>query len=150
MNHEAAGPSIDRRCDIAVRQLKLRVLNRGAVSSDDSPRRLLAGCVAVGLFLRDVVLLHELDVARGLGLRIFQVGFIARQVRLRLSQRRVVRTRVDREQHLAFADIVAFVEPDARQLAADEGANGDSRHRQHISDRADLYRSARRMRVIER
>src|SRR6185369_11209641 len=86
-----------------------------------------AASVEVGIALRD-------DLGVG-GLR-----DVALQVRLRLQQRGLERAAVEREEDLAFRDVVAFLEIDGGQLTGDLRVNGHDRVGFDAADHANLDR----------
>ena len=118
MNLQRAGASLERRADLAVRELLSCIIDGSAVGGHDGARRSRCGTDRVVLLARHDA--AQTRVARFLGFGIQQLRFIAGEDRLRLTQCRLIRVRIDREEQLTAMDFIAFSEPDVCQLTGDE------------------------------
>jgi hypothetical protein len=115
--HGAAGVDVDRagtarrrRDDSRVRQADLRRVDRGAVGGDDGARRLDQRLVGVDRALRDEVLREQVLAARELALGVGERGLVLGELRPRLGDVDLVVARVEREEQLAGANELAFLD----------------------------------------
>src|SRR4030095_13457745 len=108
LDHQAPRPTVDRRADRAVAHVQARALDRRLVGADGRGDRRGVGLDAVVLLLGDVVLLDQVLVALHVGVGVGQLRVVAGQRRRGLGERRLIGTRVDRNQLVAFADVLAL------------------------------------------
>jgi len=144
----------------------LCAIDIGLVGEHGVRERLRGGAELVGLLLGDQAPLEELRVPARLDLRVLRLRLIARErrprlahlrtiavegrpclldlahvlgeVRLGLRQRRLEGARVDGEEEVPRAHVLAFLEVHAHQLAADLGLDRDHGVGFHGADRLDL------------
>ena len=162
----ASGAAVDRRIDGGVAHLHgggvdsgfgrhnlgAGALDGGFVGEHRLGERVGAGSHLVGLFTRDHALIEQSAIPCSLVLRVFFVGDIARQIRLRLAERRsiagqvrlrlaelgVERPGIDSEEQIALLHRIAFMKRDLGELAAYLGFHRDCRIGFHISDDIDV------------
>ena len=87
---------------------------------------------------RHGVLRREALVAGEVDLRALQQRLVARQIAVGLRQRGFVGPRVDLGDQIAFLDLVAFLEIDLEQIAADLAADGHGRERSNGAERIEI------------
>ncbi len=108
-----------RRADAAVVELDLGAVDRGLVGLDARLELLHQGARRVQLLGADCAGRGEAGEAVQVEARVFEQRLVPELVRLRLVERRLVGLRIDFDQHVAGADVLAFGEIDLLDLAVD-------------------------------
>ena len=115
--------------------------------------------LGVQRLVRHGILRRQALVAGEIDLRALQQGLVARELSALLRERCFIGPRIDLGEQVAFLDLVAFLEDDANQIAADLGSDGDGGKRgdgpQRIEvdsniARADRFRNDRHRRAAPR
>ena len=133
----------DRRDDGGIAERCLRAFDRRLVGLHQ--RRVLRDqcLLRVGLLAVDGVGGGELFVAVEIDLRVGELRFVLRLLRLRLIELRLIGSGIDAGQHVTLLDVVAFLEIDAEQLAVDLRADGDGIERLDGADGVEIDRHVR-------
>ncbi len=136
---EAAGAAGERRADRAVAEIEIRALDGGAIGGHRGGER--GGVRAPGfvVFGGDVLLLRQVGVAGGVGGGVVGQRLVACELRLGGVEGCPEGARVDREEQVAAADLLALDEVDLVEDAADLGANLDIAHRLEGADSLPLH-----------
>ncbi|OIQ74046.1 hypothetical protein GALL_443110 [mine drainage metagenome] len=87
---------------------------------------------------RHGILRRQALVAGQIDLSAFQHGFVARELPLGLRQGGFIRPRIDLREQIALLDLVAFLEVDLHQIAADLGSDGHGRQRSHRAEGVEV------------
>jgi hypothetical protein len=127
-----------RRGDARVLQLQLRVVDRDLIGRHRALERI---GLRDGRLVRrrsHQTLREQIDRPRQVGIRRLRLGLIAAQRGLGLLHRELEGPRIEREQQLAFRDLVAFLEIDRLQLARHLRPDVDGRRRLDVADDADV------------
>ena len=178
LHEKTAGASVDGRRDGAIRKVEFRGFERGLihvergfgavdgglVGAQRFVLRIECGLVSGVLIFRDQAFLRQRLVSVGLLFGVGGLHAVARQIRLRLSDQRLIFSmrrlrlidglligaRIDFKKLLAFADVVAFLEKDFGEFAADLRFDGDHCNGFHRSDLAHLNRHVFQFRLRRR
>ena len=162
VDQEIAGAPVDGRADLRVRELQPHVLHRRLVRPHHGARglhRRLVGLDRGGqaqLVRADLVVLLARDhaavdqppvailldhgivvlrlVAREVGLGLGDLRLMLGELGARLLERGLEGARVDGEEEVAGLDVLALLEVDPGDLAADLGEHGHRRRRLHVAD----------------
>ena len=110
--HQTAGAPVNWRGNVAVLELQPRILHRSLVCRHGRLRRLGSRSLALVFFFCHVVFFHQAGISCRFRFSVALICLVASEIRLRLLKRRLIWPRIDGEQHLPFADVVAFAEPD--------------------------------------
>ncbi len=142
--HQAqARDTRDRGGDLRVDELQLRVVDVGGV--------LLGGRfvlrdqrdLRVELLLRHGVGLDQLAVAIDVHLGVAEQRLVVRERGFREFELNLIRSRVDLGEHLAFLDVVAFLEVHLHELAVDARLERHRVERRHVAEAVQHDRDAR-------
>ena len=92
----------------------------------------------VGRLLRgDRIFRHKLLISREIGLRFLENGLIVRELSLSLVERRLVGTRIDEKEGIAFFHRLALVKEGLHDLAVHPRLDGDCFDRRDRAERID-------------
>ena len=130
--------AVERRQDVAILQVDLGGLDRGGIGFHRALILRDQRDLRVERLARHRVLRGQPLVAREIDLRALQQRLVARQIALGLRQRRLIGPRVDLGDQIAFLDLVAFLEIDLDQIAADLASDRDGRERGDGAERIEI------------
>jgi len=129
-----SGDPVERRQQFRIAQLSLGVFDRRLIGFDYrlflSVLRLLGG----DLLLRRKALFLQRDIPAEVDPSIFEMGFVAGEIGVRLIELRLISARIELSQELAFFDILAVLEVDADDLLGDQASHRRRVQRRHIAD----------------
>ena len=100
------------------------------------------GHLRVELLFRNRIFAVRNLITTEIDVRIFQEGFVALILTLRLFELRLKRTRVDFRKQVALFDHLTFAVIDAHQLTIDTTLNSDRVHRRNRAERIDINADA--------
>ena len=129
-------PSIGARI-CGVLEIQSRGLHRGFVGLHRGRQRGGGSLDLIVLLARADVLLEQGRIAALVGRGLAVLRAILGEIRLRLTQRGLERTRIDREQQVALLDVLALAEMHLHDLAVDLRLHVHGRESLDPADRAD-------------
>ena len=129
-----SGDPLKRRHQFRIAKLGFGVFDRRLIRFDNG-LFLSDLCFLRGdLLLRCEALLCQRDVSAEIDLPIFEMGLIAGEIGLRLVELRLIGTRVKLRQELAFFDVLAILEVDAKDLLRNQAAHRRRVQRRHVAN----------------
>ncbi len=140
VHQQPAGAAGDRRRDRRPAEVDPRLLEGRLVGLQRGPLRRRVGLDLVVLLGGHVVLGDQVGVALDVGLRLGGQSPVALQARPGGGHRGAVGPRVDGEQRLALADLLALLEADRGDLPGHLRLDLHGGARRHAADHVDLHR----------
>ena len=129
-------PAADRRDDPAVGQVQFLCIDLRLIGLHGAAVLLDQRGLSVERLARDRVLCHQRLVTSQIDLGVLEHRLILGELSFRLSQRNLIRPRVDLREEIALVDHLAFLEGALDQLAVDLRLDRDHGQRRHRTEPA--------------
>ena len=140
VDHADAGAAVDRGDHAGVGKRRARIFHRRDVELHQRAILRDQRALGVGLLLVDRVGRRQSLVAVEIDLGVGELGFVLRLLGQHLVERGLIGGRIDARQHVAFFDVLAFLEGDADQFAVDLRAHGNGIERFDRPDGVEIDR----------